>query len=178
MRYLARIITAVSAAALVALGAASIASAQQASLSEEQKASIRANCSEVKTNLNQLHASDALLRVNRGQAYESLASKLMERFNARLNNNRLDAKAMETVTANYRKKLSEFREHYITYEQRLSEALRIDCNAEPEKFYQAVAQAREDRKRVHADITALHTHIDDYRRSVGDFLLNYERVSQ
>ncbi len=162
----------------VTLALASGAQAQQTSLSDAQRNRIRQSCSEIKTNLNQLHASDALLRVNRGQVYEALASKLMDRFNARLNSNRLDAKAMETVTANYRKRLTEFREHYITYEQKLSEAIRIDCRADPARFYTTVEAARSARLQVHADVQALHASIDDYRNSVGDFLLNYERISQ
>jgi len=131
----------------------------------------------IKNSLSQLHASDALLRVNRGQVYESMAAKLMDTFNDRLAGNRLDNKAMTTVTSNYRSALTTFRTDYIAYEQKLSEAIRIDCSTQPNTFHAALEQARTLRTKVHDDVVRLHRIIDDYRSSVSDFLLNYERVS-
>lgn len=147
-------------------------------LTPEQSARVKANCSSIKTSLTQLHASDALLRVNRGQMYESVASKLMDRFNDRLSGNRLDNKAMTTVTGNYRTALNNFRTDYIAYEQKLSEAIRIDCTQQPNTFHNAVIEARSLRATVHGDVEKLHRIIDDYRFSVNDFLLNFERLSE
>ena len=106
-----------------------------------------------------------------------MAAKLMDTFNDRLAGNRLDNKAMTTVTANYRSALTTFRTDYIAYEQKLSEAIRIDCTAQPNTFHAALEQARTLRTKVHDDVVRLHRVIDDYRSSVNDFLLNYERVS-
>src|SRR5690606_19742079 len=122
-------------------------------------------------------ASDALLRVNRGQIYESLASKLMDRFNDRLGSNSLDNKAMLTVTGSYRTQLNTFRSDYISYEQKLAAALAIDCTNRPAEFHTTVQEARKLRSTVHSDVVKLHQYIDDYRSSVGDFFLNYERVA-
>jgi hypothetical protein len=146
-------------------------------LSPEEESRIRANCVSIKSTLNQLHASDALLRVNRGQIYESMATNLMDRFNARLGSNDLDNKAMLTDTSTYRTALASFRSHYISYEQRVSQALRIDCETEPSSFYNTLQSARALRADVHEDVRNLHQLIDDYRSSVGDFLVNYERIS-
>jgi len=147
-------------------------------LTPEQADRVKTNCISIKGSLNQLHASDALLRVNRGQVYESMATKLMDNFNGRLSNNRLDNKAMVTVTSNYRSALNTFRTDYITYEQKLSEAIRIDCSTQPNTFHAAVEEARELRKIVHEDITKLHRLIDDYRTSVNGFLVNFERIAE
>ena len=146
-------------------------------LSPEQVEHIKTNCVSIKNSINQLHASDALLRVNRGQVYESMATKLMDRFNDRLASNGLDAKAMTTVTSSYRSALNSFRDHYISYEQKLSEAIRIDCSSQPNTFHDTLQEARELRETVHDDVLRLHRLIDDYRSSVGDFLLNFERIS-
>lgn len=154
------------------------AHAQSTSLTADQIEHIRSNCTSTKSTLNQLHASDALLRVNRGQVYESMASKLMDPFNSRLGNNRLDAKATLAVTVSYRTALDSFRNDYKAYEEKLSSAIRIDCIDEPELFYNTIEQARVNRAKVHDDVTKLHRYIDDYRSAVGDFLLNYERVSE
>ena len=155
------------------------AHAQSAStLTPDQQQKIASNCVSIKNGLSQLHASDALLRVNRGQIYESMGSKLMDRFNSRLSSNGLDNKAMTTVTDSYRTQLNAFRSDYISYEQKLSTALTIDCTQKPTDFYNTVEDARTLRNIVHSDVIKLHQSIDDYRSSVGDFLLNYERVSQ
>lgn len=74
--------------------------------------------------------------------------------------------------------LNAFRSDYISYEQKLSSALSIDCTTKPTEFYNTVEDARTLRSTVHSDVIKLHQSIDDYRSSVGDFLLNYERVSQ
>ncbi len=147
-------------------------------LTPEQTQRIKSNCVAIKGSLGQLHASDALLRVNRGQVYESMATRLMDAFNDRLSSNQLDNRAMTTVTTNYRNALATFRTDYIAYEQKLSDAMRIDCATQPNTFHTTVEDARKLRAAVHTDIQKLHRYIDDYRGSVGDFLLNYERVAQ
>jgi hypothetical protein len=154
------------------------AQAQSAALTSEQVERIKSNCTSIKSTLNQLHVSDALLRVNRGQVYESLAAKLMDPFNARLSNNRLDAKATSAVTSSYRNALDSFRNDYRAYEEKLSSAIRIDCTNQPELFYTTVEQARTNRTKVHDDVLKLSRYIDDYRSAVDDFLLNFERISQ
>jgi len=147
-------------------------------LTPDQVAKVKSNCVSIKNSLSQLHATDALLRVNRGQVYESMGTKLMDSFNDRLSSNRLDNKAMTTVTADYRSALTTFRTDYIAYEQKLSEAIRIDCVAQPNTFHLAIEEARALRTKVHEDVLRLHRLIDDYRSSVSGFLLNYERISQ
>lgn len=147
-------------------------------LSPDQVERVKANCVPIKNSLNQLRVSDALLRVNRGQVYEAMSTKLMDAFNDRLGSNRLDNKAMTTVTGNYRSELANFRLDYIEYAQKLAEAIRIDCVAQPNTFHTAVQEARELRTKVHEDVLKLHRLIEDYRSSVSDFLLNYERLSE
>lgn len=147
-------------------------------LTPTQAQRVKANCVSIKNTLEQLHATDALLRVNRGQVYESVASKLMDKFNDRLGSNQLDNKAMTTVTTNYRTALATFRTDYIAYEQKLSAAIRIDCTTQPNTFHKTVEEARKLRGTVHSDVQKLHRLMNDYHTSVSDFLMNYERISQ
>jgi hypothetical protein len=147
-------------------------------LTPDQVQRVKANCVSIKNSLEQLHATDALLRVNRGQVYESVASKLMDKFNDRLGSNQLDNKAMTTVTTNYRTALAKFRTDYIAYEQKLSAAIRIDCTNQPNTFHKTVEEARKLRNTVHSDVQKLHRLMEDYHTSVSDFLMNYERISQ
>lgn len=151
--------------------------AQADDLTSDQASRIQANCVSIKSTLTQLHATDTLLRVNRGQVYEAMASKLMDTFNGRLGSNQLDNQAMVTVTSKYRSALDVFRADYITYEQKLVATIKLDCVSNPSGFHRSLLDARDARTVVHSDVQRLHRIIDDYRSSVSDFLLNYERVS-
>jgi len=147
-------------------------------LSSEQESQIRENCVSIKSTLNQLHASDALLRVNRGQVYESMGAKLMNRFNGRLSSNGLDIKGLSLVSDNYQTALTNFRSDYQQYERQLSAAIAIDCTRDPQAFHLSLEEARTKRQKVHDDVIKLHQYIDDYRSAVNDFKLNFERLSE
>lgn len=149
----------------------------QTTLTNEQLQRISANCLSIKNTLNQLHASDALLRVNRGQIYEAMSTKLMDRFNARLTSNGLDATGTMAVTNGYRTALATFRTDYQAYERQLSAALRIDCDQKPAEFHAVIEDARTLRSKVHTDVIRLHQYIDDYRSAVNDFYINFQRVT-
>jgi hypothetical protein len=146
-------------------------------LSDDQISRIQANCLSIKGSLSQLHASDALLRVNRGQIYESVGTKLMNSFNSRLSNNGLDNKGLVVVANEYQSALTTFRADYQTYEQQLATTIRIDCAKDPTGFHNALVDARTKRDTVHTDVTHLNQYIDDYRSAVNDFMLNFERVT-
>lgn len=137
-------------------------SADPTTATDAQIARIKDNCLTAKNVLNQLHASDALLRVNRGQLYESLATKLMSNFNSRVANNNLDASGLKAITTNYSTTLDTFRTDYQNYEEQLSSSLNIDCIKEPIAFYDAVASARTMRGLVHADVVNLNQYISEY----------------
>lgn len=177
MRILSMLVTVAALTVLIGI-TAQTAHAQSATLTTDQIEHIKSNCTSIKSTLNQLHVSDALLRVNRGQVYESMAGKLMDQFNSRLSNNRLDSKAMTVVTSNYRTSLDTFRVDYKSYEEKLSGAINIDCTKQPELLYSTTEEARVLRLKVHDDILRLHRDLDDYRSSVGDFQLNFERISE
>lgn len=152
------------------------ASAQD-ELSTEQVQRIQANCQTIKSTLNQLHVSDALLRVNRGQFYESLAGKLMDRFNSRLGNNGISTTQFVALTSSYRAALNTFRSDYQAYEQQLSRAINIDCTKRAADFHSAVANAREKRSKVHDDVLKLNQYIVDYKIAVDTFAVGYDQAT-
>lgn len=167
----------VLATTLLSLTAIQPVSAQAVVLTQEQQQRIQANCTTIKNTVSQLHANDALLRVNRGQIYESMSTKLMERFNTRLSGNGLDSTGTVAVTNSYKSALETFRTDYQAYERQLSAVLRIDCTKQPSEFHAAIEDARAKRAKVYEDVLRLHRYIDDYRSAVNDFLINFERVS-
>lgn len=169
------VLSAMIAASLLSIFA--LKNSYAADLSSDQMTRIQVNCASIKGSLNQLHASDALLRVNRGQIYESVGTKLMDSFNSRLNNNSLDNKGLVSVANEYQTALTTFRTDYQAYEQQLSATIRIDCTKEPTAFHNSLENARTKRSTVHDDVTHLNQYIDDYRSAVNDFMLNFERVT-
>jgi hypothetical protein len=166
-----------SFAALFTLTIATVSVFAADPLSDEQSQRIKANCQTIKSTLNQLHVSDALLRVNRGQFYESLAGKLMDRFNSRLEANDFDAKSVTTITASYRVALNTFRTNYQVYEQRLSDAIDVDCTKDPQGFHDAIEDARTKRTAVRDSVTQLNQYVSDYQAAVDAFAESYSQLS-
>ncbi len=142
-------------------------------LSEEHKQRIVANCTSSKASLRQLHRSDASLRVNSGQQYEFIGTKLMARLNGRIALNRLDGGQLVDITARYDRALASFRTTYRTYEEQLAATLRINCENQPEAFYYSVMDARSKRASVYADVSTLNQLVQEYYQSFGQFAANY-----
>jgi len=145
------------------------ANAQTVPITDQQIELIRNNCISTKSTLNQLHSSDALLRVNIGQSYESMSAKLMENFNIRVASNSMNNTSLNTAAVNYGLLLDGFRADYITYEKQLSLAMVTNCNAQPAAFYDAVALARERRNQMHNDILGLNQSLEQYKLTVDRF---------
>lgn len=155
--------------AVVGVGVLSQAYAANAPLSDEHKQRIVAACTATRSSLSQLHRSDASMRVNRGQLYEYISTKLMARFNGRVALNRLDSTALVAATANYEKALATFRDTYQVYEEQLSGVLRTDCKGQPEAFYEGILSARQKRSDVAHAVAELQAALDSYYRAFMAF---------
>ncbi len=138
-------------------------------MTEEHIKRIRSNCIEAQTTLNQLHASDALLRVNRGQLYESIATKLMTPLNTRISLNKLDNTDLAAISSQYDRQLGEFRLNYQQYEEAMSKTLKINCMNQPVAFYDSVADTRTKRNLTHESTVQLHKTIRDYKTKFEEF---------
>lgn len=155
----------------VVLAGSSAYAEPAAPLSNSQQAQIRQNCSRIKTTLARIHANDGLLRVNQGQQYETIATKLMAPLNSRIALNQLDGVDMAKTTVDYNAQLSKFRTEYRQYEERLSALLRADCKKNPTEFYSLIKPARDYRERVSVTTTKLNQLIDQYQTQLDAFYL-------
>jgi hypothetical protein len=144
-----------------------------ATMTEAHIEHIRSNCVSAKDSLNRLHTSDALLRVNAGQLYESLGAKLIASFNNRVAINKLDGTHLVNITTNYEQELTSFRQSYIVYERQLAAVIEIDCRKQPVTFYDAVAKVRAKRMAVYNNVTRLQGYIDNYSAEFTEFSANY-----
>ena len=152
--------------------------AQGTTLSDQQITLIKDNCVSSRNTLNQLHVSDALLRVNMGQVYESMSTKLMDKFNSRISYNSLSNSDLVAVSKDYVSTLDEFRLDYIAYEAQLSLALKIDCEKKPADFYDAISVAYKGRNQVHDDVLKLNQYIDKYQLALDKFEKDYQAIGE
>lgn len=165
-------------AATLAGASLSHVSATDQPMNDQQITTIRTNCVSAKNTLNQLHASDALLRVNMGQIYESMSTKLMSGFNGRVSNNHFNNSNLVSAMNTYNSTLDVFRADYINYEVQLSSTLNINCLNQPVSFYDAAASSRTLRNKVHSDIVKLNQYIDQYQSAVVLFENDYTAATQ
>lgn len=142
-------------------------------MTEEHIARIRENCVDAQSSLFQLHASDAGLRVNRGQIYESMATKLMAPFNSRLVLNRVSDESLLSTASVYEEQLQAFRQQYQQYEQAMSATLRMNCVNQPVAFYDSVTDTREKRRLTHETALELHKTIRKYGEQVDLYAKNF-----
>ncbi|HEY5695783.1 MAG TPA: hypothetical protein VIQ80_03030 [Candidatus Saccharimonadales bacterium] len=139
---------------------------------------IRSSCVEAQSTLSQLHATDALLRVNRGQLYESMSTKLMEPFDSRLALNNYNTADLVSVASTYDHQLTDFRTKYQQYEESMSDTLKINCRNQPVAFYDSVTATRDKRENVHQSALLLHKLINDYQQAVEAFAKNFKEPSR
>lgn len=153
----------------VLLCSAITAHAQQAEMTDAHIQRIVNNCGQANRALTQLYASDKLLRVNRGQLYDLISTRLMARLNSRLALNKLDGSKLVSVAAAFNRSLDAFRTRYSAYEEQLTAAIKIDCTKQPVAFYDAVAQARSLRSSVHDAVVDLSRYTNQYGQEFTTF---------
>ena len=139
---------------------------------------IRSFCVEAQTTLGQLHASDALLRVNRGRLYEAISTKLMTPLNSRIALNSLDSLGLPGIASRYDRELAAFRLNYQQYEEAMSRTLKIDCTKQPVAFYDSVAETREKREKTHGNVVKLNQTIQEYKTEFETFAKGFEEEKE
>lgn len=173
------LVVTISVVTISALFTASVVSAQQQStqMTDAHMQRIQQNCSEAIGSLQQIHTNDRLVRVNRGQAYDSMSTKLMAPMNSRLALNKLDGSSLVKITASYDQELASFRANYKKYDDQMSSVLQMDCRRQPVAFYDAVAKARASRELVHQNTLTLNRLIIDYEAEFVSSRSKFEQSS-
>lgn len=143
-------------------------------MTEAHIARIRANCVSAQATLTQLHASDALMRVNRGQLFESLSTRLMIPFNSRIAKYTQQNVSLVGLASDYDGQLTAFRNNYSQYEEAMSRTLKIDCQNQPVAFYDGVVDTRNKRAATHDSVVTLQKTIQDYGTQFEVFAKNFQ----
>lgn len=138
-------------------------SAAPVPLTDAKIENIRQNCLSAQVALQRIQRNDAATRVNRGQVYEIILTRLMSPFNGRLAFNRLDeASTFTATTKKYEQAVNKFKEDYATYEDLLSSVLKIKCQNQPVTFYDTLTATREARIVVARDIDDISKILQEY----------------
>ncbi len=167
----ARLLT-VAGLAVFAMLAGSISpvyAQESQSLTDDHITRIKTNCQSAIATLDQIHANDAPVYINRNQAYFSISDKLIARLNSRLALNRFDTSTLVSIASDYNTELTHFRAAYKKYDTAMAELVKRNCSRQPVAFYDAVADVRKLREEVHSSISRLHGYIDQYRSAVNTF---------
>lgn len=142
-------------------------------LSDDQKSHISSSCVSAKEAIRRLQTSDALLRVNRGQIYESLNTRLMLRFNTHAESKGYTTRSLVAVTDFYINALSDFRAIYQDYAKKLETSLATDCIKDQEKFLQSVLDARMAREKLHTSTQKINQTLGEYRSAFDAFVMTF-----
>lgn len=157
-----RLIVSIAAGLVLVTGPIVRAEDQPLILNDEQISLIKTNCMDVQSTLERVHASDALARVNLGQRYETISTKLMAPLNSRVALNRLDNVELTKTTADFNAEVDNFRSLYQQYEQTMLRAIQINCTNQPVSFYDTITLARNHRTSVHESVAKLTSLLTQY----------------
>lgn len=156
----------------------SVAAQQSMPMTNEHIQRIKENCVAATQTLRQIRASDGLLRVNRGQLYDLISTKLMAPMNSRLAINRLDASQLISTTVSFDRTLNDFRANYQAYGEQLSVTIRIDCQKKPVEFYESVKKAREQRAKLNELTKGLAHYITQYDQKFNEFRSSHREIKR
>lgn len=127
---------------------------------------LRRNCSAVRVAIKNIHTNDALTRVNVGQRYNSISTKLMARLNGRLAVNKLDSSRLVNITNDFESTRLRFNSNYNDYDTAMTELDHTNCTDDVARYYQKLVTAREARNRLTEDVKTLNELLVKYRAEV------------
>lgn len=122
---------------------------------------IATTCTTAQSVLNQIQKADIGSRINRGHDYNEILD-LMFAMNARLSVNKIAAPSLTDLALQFEQNLAKFRTNYDSYDDTLTNTLKIKCVDNPMGFYDKLETTRATRELLRQDITTLSGNIDDY----------------
>ena len=142
-------------------------SAKKATALQGQK--IVRECKNIQNQLGRLRSNDALIRVNLGQNYEVISSRLMANLNTRIVSNKLNGSELVALSAEFSENLEYFRENYQIYERDLTKLSHMDCSKAADKFYDQLEIVRYQRSELNFNTTKLHEIAEEYQKALERF---------
>lgn len=149
-------------------------SLQAYAISESQKSIISQYCGSIKQSLKTLQHADIDSRIKLGSRYETAISKFMTPMNLRIVKNNLSVSDLADLQQSFADYRTQFSSHFTAYSKILEELVAMDCQKEPENFYQKLLDAREAREKVRGDTISLNNILSKYQEAVKNLGKKYE----
>ena len=117
-------------------------------LTDDQRGEISMNCSSIKSSLKKLQVSDTKIRSLLGANYQTILNSYITPFNLRLVKNNQNLGDLSDLQSSFVLQKNDFNSLYIIYSQQFENLLSVDCQKNPDDFYNQLLTTRESRKEL------------------------------
>lgn len=166
MKHLRNLAFFVCSISLIGLMAQPDVAMAQVAPSSSQLRLVRGQCQSVRSILQRIQHNDALLRVNAGQAYNTISTNLIAKLNSRLALAQIDSSRMVVIARDYEEARKTFTQQYNEYESNLTTLVKTDCADKPDEFYAQLIKTRDARRQVSESVATMGKLAADYRVAV------------
>ena len=148
----------------------------KAKLTDDQRGEISMNCSSIKSSLRKLQVSDAKIRSLLGASYQTMLNSYITPFNLRLVKNNQSLGDLSDLQSNFVLQKNDFNSLYITYSQQFENLLSIDCQKNPDDFYNQLIITRESRKELNQKVEDLTKTAEKYLTEIKQIEIDGENI--
>ena len=152
------------------------ADAPKIKLIDDQRGEISMNCSSIKSSLKKLQVSDAKIRSLLGTSYQTILNSYITPFNLRLVKNNQNLGNLSDLQSNFVLQKNDFNSLYITYSQQFENLLSIDCQKNPDDFYNQLITTRESRKELNQKVEDLTKTVEKYLTEIIQIEIDGENI--
>ena len=152
------------------------ADAPKAKLTDDQRGEISMSCSSIKSGLKKLQISDAKIRSLLGANYQTILNSYITPFNLRLVKNNQNLGDLSDLQSNFVLQKNDFNSLYIAYSQQFENLLSIDCQKNPDDFYNQLITTRESRKELNQKVEDLTKTAEKYLAEIKKIEIDGENI--
>ena len=134
------------------------------------------NCSSIKSSLKKLQVSDAKIRSLLGASYQTMLNSYITPFNLRLVKNNQNLGDLSDLQSNFVLQKNDFNSLYITYSQQFENLISIDCQKNPDDFYNQLIITRESRKELNQKVEDLTETAEKYLTEIKQIEIDGENI--
>ena len=149
------------------------ADAPKAKLTDDQRGEISMSC---KSGLKKLQISDAKIRSLLGANYQTILNSYITPFNLRLVKNNQNLGNLSDLQSNFVLQKNDFNSLYIAYSQQFENLLSIDCQKNPDDFYNQLITTRESRKELNQKVENLTKTAEKYLAEIKKIEIDGENI--
>ena len=149
------------------------ADAPKAKLTDDQRGEISMNCSSIKSSLKTLQVK---IRSLLGANYQTILNSYITPFNLRLVKNNQNLGDLSDLQSSFVLQKNDFNSLYITYSQQFENLLSVDCQKNPDDFYNQLLTTRESRKELNQKVNELTSTAEKYLSEINKIEIDGENI--